>query len=61
MSKIKNYMMDIHEFLDIHYRTYNDLERVIELMKKEYSLDDATAIAHIRIFDEKMETVRAEP
>ena len=53
--------MDIHEFLDIHYRTYNDLERVIELMKKEYSLDDATAIAHIRRFDEEMQTVRAEP
>ena len=61
MSKIKDYMMDIHEFLDIHYRTYNDLERVIELMKREYSLDDATAIAHIRKFDEEMQTVRMEP
>ena len=61
MSKIKNYVMDIHEFLDIHYRTYNDLDRVIELMKLEYSLDNATAIAHIRKFDEEMQTVRAEP
>ena len=61
MSKIKDYMMDIHEFLNIHYRTYNDLDRVIELMKQEYSLDNATAIAHIRIFDEEMQTVRAEP
>ena len=61
MSKIKDYMMDIHEFLNIHYRTYSDLERVIELMKREYSLDDATAIAHIRRFDEEMQTVRMEP
>ena len=61
MSKIKNYMMDIHEFLNIHYRTYNDLDRVIELMKQEYSLDNATAIAHIRRFDEEMQTVRTEP
>ena len=61
MSKIKDYMMDIHEFLNIHYRTYSDLERVIELMKREYSLDDATAIAHIRKFDEEMQTVRIEP
>ena len=61
MSKIKDYMMDIHEFLNIHYRTYSELERVIELMKREYSLDDATAIAHIRKFDEEMQTVRIEP
>ena len=61
MSKIKNYMMDIHEFLNIHYRTYNDLDRVIELMKQEYSLDNATAIAHIRRFYEEMQTVRVEP
>ena len=61
MSKFKDYMMDIHEFLNIHYRTYSDLERVIELMKREYSLDDATAIAHIRKFDEEMQTVRIEP
>ena len=54
-------MMDIHEFLNIHYRTYSDLDRVISLLKKEYSLDNATAIAHIRIFDEEMQTVRAEP
>ena len=53
--------MDIHEFLNIHYRTYNDLDRVIELMKQEYSLDNATAIAHIRIFDEEMQTVQVEP
>ena len=61
MSKIKNYMMDIHEFLNIHYRTYSDLDRVISLLTKEYSLDNATAIAHIRIFDEEMQTVRTEP
>ena len=61
MSKIKDYMMDIHEFLNIHYRTYSDLERVIELMKREYSLDDATAIAHIRKFDQDMQTVQVEP
>ena len=61
MSKIKNYMMDIHEFLNIHYRTYSDLDRVISLLKKEYSLDNATAIAHIRRFDEEMQTVRVEP
>ena len=61
MSKIKNYMMDIHEFLNIHYRTYSDLDEVIRLLKKEYSLDNASAIAHIRRFDEEMQTVQVEP
>ena len=61
MSKIKNYMMDIHEFLNIHYRTYSDLDRVIELMKEEYSLDNASAIAHIRKFDQEMQTIQVEP
>ena len=53
--------MDIHEFLNIHYRTYGDLDRVIELMKEEYSLDNASAIAHIRKFDQEMQTVQVEP
>ena len=61
MSKIKNYMMDVHEFLDKHYRTHQDVERVVELLMKEYSLDAASAIAHIRIFDEEMQTVQVEP
>ena len=61
MSKIKDYMMDIHEFLNIHYRTYHDLDKVITLLKEEYSLDNASAIAHIRRFDEEMQTVQVEP
>ena len=61
MSKIKNYMMDVHEFLDKHYRNSYDVERVVELLMKEYSLDAASAIAHIRIFDEDMQTVQVEP
>ena len=54
-------MMDVHEFLDKHYRTHQDVERVVELLMKEYSLDAASAIAHIRIFDEEMQTVQVEP
>ncbi len=61
MSKIKNYMMDVHEFLDKHYRNSHDVEKIVELLMKEYSLDAASAIAHIRIFDEDMQTVQVEP
>ena len=61
MSKIKNYMMEIHEFLDIHYRTYQDVDRVINMLVKEFDLDTTTAIAHIRRFDEEMQTIQVEP
>ncbi|SVD41796.1 uncharacterized protein METZ01_LOCUS394650 [marine metagenome] len=54
-------MMDVHEFLDKHYRNSHDVERIVELLMKEYSLDAASAIAHIRIFDEDMQTVQVEP
>ena len=61
MSKIKNYMMEIHEFLDIHYRAYKDLDRVINMLMEEFDLDSGTAIAHIRKFDEEMQTIQVEP
>ncbi len=61
MSKIKNYMMEIHEFLDRHYKSYQDLDRVIKMLQEEFDLDTSSAIAHIRRFDEEMQTVQIEP
>ena len=61
MSKIKNYMMEIHEFLDRNYRTYQDLDRVIEQLMEEFDIDSASAIAHVRRFDEEMQTIQVEP
>ena len=54
-------MMEIHEFLDIHYRTYQDVDKVIGMLVKEFDLDTTTAIAHIRRFDEEMQTIQVEP
>ena len=61
MSKIKNYMMEIHEFLDRHYKSYQDLDRVIKMLQEEFDLDTTSAIANIRRFDEEMQTVQIEP
>ena len=54
-------MMEIHEFLDIHYRAYKDLDRVINMLMEEFDLDSGNAIAHIRKFDEEMQTIQVEP
>ena len=54
-------MMEIHEFLDRNYRTYQDLDRVIEQLMEQFDIDSSTALAHIRRFDEEMQTVRVEP
>ena len=61
MSKIKNYMMEIHDFLDRHYKSYHDLDKVITLLQEEFDLDTSSAIAHIRRFDEEMQTIQIEP
>ena len=61
MSKIKNYMMEVQEFIDVHYRTYQDVDRVINMLMEEFDLDSTTALAHIRRFDEEMQTVQVEP
>ena len=54
-------MMEIHEFLDRNYRTYQDLDRVIEQLMEEFDIDSASAIAHVRRFDEEMQTIQVEP
>lgn len=56
MSKMGNYIVEIQEFIDSHYHSQQDIDKVIELLMNEFRFDETTAMAHINRFDIEMQT-----
>ena len=56
MSKMGQHVLEVQEFIDGHYHTQQDVDKLIELLMKEFRFDETTALAHINRFDVEMQT-----
>jgi hypothetical protein len=50
------YILEVQEFIDGHYHSQQDIDKIIELLMEKFRFDETTALAHINRFDVEMQT-----
>ena len=60
MSKMGNYIMEIHEFIESYYHTERGYF-IVERIMAEFNLDEATAMTHLHRHEMEMQATHIEP